>query len=139
MADPEKESPEEAAEEPAGDKAEVQAAPEALVVEEAAAEFVESREPEASSVAEPTGGEAAAEGEAAVDAAEGRTADEHAQFEPHPRQVGINQQHAFERRDRAFEVARLCRQADKTEQHIEIGRLAQRFLESGVVLLLQFG
>jgi len=39
----------------------------------------------------------------------------------------------------ATEVARLRRQTGKTEQHIEIGRLIQRFPERGVVLLLQFG
>ena len=59
---------------------------------------------------------------------------EDAQLEAHARQIAIDQQHALERRDRAFEIAGLARQRRELEQHIEVGRLCQHLLEGGVVL-----
>src|SRR5471030_2263202 len=61
---------------------------------------------------------------------------EDAELEAHARQIWIDQQHALERGDGAFEVAGLARDRRKLEQHVEIGRLRQHLLEGGIVLAL---
>src|SRR5262249_33452935 len=59
---------------------------------------------------------------------------EHAELEPYPWQVRVDQQHALQRRDGAFEVAGLGGDGGEPEEHIEVGRLLQRLLEGRVVL-----
>jgi hypothetical protein len=62
---------------------------------------------------------------------------EDAQLQAHARYIAVDQQHALERRDRAFEIAGLACQRRELEQHIEIGRLRQHPLEGGVILALE--
>jgi hypothetical protein len=64
---------------------------------------------------------------------------EHSELETHPRQVRIDQQHALQRRDRAFIVAGLGGDRGELEQHLEIGRALQHLLEGSVVLALLVG
>ena len=57
---------------------------------------------------------------------------EHAELEAHARQVGVDQEHALQCRDRPFEVAGLGRDGRELEQHVEIGGLLQHSRSSSL-------
>ena len=64
---------------------------------------------------------------------------QHAQFEPHARQVGIDQQHALERRHRALQIAHADRKPREAEGFVEIAGIGQHLGESLVVETPQLG
>ena len=62
-----------------------------------------------------------------------------AELEVDPRQVGVEQQHAFERRHRRLVVAELGRRLGISKGRVEVGRVAQHLLEQRRLFRFQLG
>ena len=61
---------------------------------------------------------------------------EHAELQTHARQIGIDQQHALERRNGAFQVVVLAGERGEGEENVEVGRLLHHLLKGRVVARL---